>query len=589
MTHYTPKRHLCKGPLMPRRLLAFFLACLMAFQPMQAFAINLDDAFGALLGRGPVAAVNDPGFYQSAARNSFIAGGLDLRIPRQDANLPRLYSFTPPRITAGCGGISAHFGGFSFISGEELVQALRSIASGVAMAFVVQLVMSTICAKCQDIAADLKDTLQKASKWAVDSCRLGQTWARQMVSSLGLGGERGGSSAAPNTQPQAICAISEGQSGGMLDWLRGASSASCNSVTRALQTLRSFYDPNDPNQQRAVACASNTGNTTWMLLTAFDRSGRGTTEVDSGSRARKLMLMNLLGTTITHTNPEGGVGGCVVDGQDAVPQEGKSVFCAPRLTGQQAAGILMCGAPNARGEFVDGGPTPRPLPSMLQRFCQAYFVGRDNEPFKMPTLYDCDGGNYDTCPSIRTVEDTTRIISGTGFLGNVHFLMQEGAQRVRDNRSLESDEIGIKVLRLMQVAPVPLYQVINSAAVYPVAAQDLISSISVLIAEQIATAYFDDLVRLSGRSSDPNVGCLSEGSARAMLELLSQMRNHATQMRTLIGQNMTIQQALGEQIRRINLAIQRQVMSQDMLAIGQYAQNLSRILTDRAPSTATTP
>lgn len=576
---------------MPRRLLAFLLACLMALQPLQASAANLNDAFSSLLGRGSVAAVNDPGFYQSAARNSFIAGGLDLRVPRKDVSIPQLYSFTPPRITAGCGGISAHFGGFSFISGEELVQALRNIAAGVALAFVVQLVMSTICAKCQDIVADLKDNLQQASKWAIDSCKLGQTWAKQFAGSLGFGGEAGGTSAAPNSQPQAICANQQGNSGGTIDWLKGMFSSSCSSVTSALQTLKSYYDPNDPKQQTAVACTTKTGNTTWMLLTAFDRSGRSGVAADSEARARKLLLMNLLGTSITYAGPDAGVGGCVIDGQDGQPEEGKSVFCTPRLTGQQAAGILMCGAPNARGEFVDAGPTPRPLPSTLQKFCQAYFDNRSGEPFKMPALYDCDGGNYETCPSISTVDDGDRIVSGHGFLGQVYYLMQEGAQRVRDNRALESDETGLNVLRLMQVAPVPLYQVINAAAVYPVASQDLITSISVLIAEQIATAYFDDLVRLSGRSSDPNVGCLSEGSARSMLDLLSQMRNHASQMRTLIGQNLTIQQALGEQIRRVNLAIQQQVMSQDMLAVGQYAQNMSRILTNNAsaPRPAATP
>jgi hypothetical protein len=574
-----------------RKLLATFMALLLALQPLYASAADLDRAFRSLLGTGAVAAVNEPGFYQSAARNSFIAGGLDIRLPRNDAGMPRLYSFTPPRISAGCGGISAHFGGMSFISGEEMVQVLRNIASGVAMAFVVQLVMSTICAKCQDIVADLKDSLQQASKWAIDSCRLGQTWAKQFASSLGGGGNSGGTAAAPSTQPQEICARQEGSSGGVMDQIRGMFSSSCSSFTRALETLRRHHDPNDPNSQRSVACTTQTGNTTWMLLTTFDRAGRGDLMVDSGARARKLLLMNLLGTTVTSTSPSGErLGGCTVEGQAAVPEEGKTLFCAPRITGTQAAGLLMCGAPDGNGQFLNGANPARPLPAKLQRFCQAYFENREGQPFAMPQLFDCDNNNYATCPSISTRPAGAGLMTGTGFLGSVHHLMHEGAQRVRNNQALEADETGMNVLRLMQIAPVPLYQVLNAAAVYPVASQDLITSISVLIAEQIATAYFDDLVRLPGRAADPNsAGCLSEGSARAMLELLSQMRHHAGQMRTLIGQNITIQEALSEQIRRVNLAIQRQVMSQDMLVAGQYAQNMSRILAEGGARGAPAP
>jgi len=547
-----------------KKIVTFFMALLVAFQPMVAGATDLNAAFGNLLGPGAAVSVNQPGGYQSGARNSFVAGGLEMRVPRPSSS-PQLFSVTPPRVTAGCNGISAHFGGFSFISGAEFEKMLKSIASGAALGFVSMMVMKVMCPPCEAVVQFLKSAAQAAARLSKDSCQ----WGQEMAQKFHSGDISIGSST-------SICGATVASDGGSNDWLSAMSDA-CKSTESAVNTIKDMNADaaKTPEGAANLDCKIGAGNTTWQRLTAFDTSGTNAAVVGSSDDyRRKLLLLNLLGTTINHSTALEGAG-CTNTGGVFVPtsDENPSVYCPPTLSPQDAIGLFLCGSPDSL--VGEAGKSIR-----VAEYCKSFFentkssieTGGALSGLKNTQVYACDNNNFAGCTKM-SLQDSNVILSGQGFLVHVNSLLRQGVAAVRDDTKMPDD-----VIRLMQVAPYPLYQAINAAAVYPAAADDLLDSMSILVAEQAAVAYLDDTLRLQGRPAGQPKGCMTSEQATRILDTIGQMRagNKARVMQ--MGQNMAIQEGLSEQIRQINMTIQKQVMSQDMLATGRYAEQIGRAL-----------
>lgn len=539
---------------MKNRLFAYVIAFFMAFQPMLASAADLNAAFTNLLGPGAAVSVNEPGRYQSGARNSFIAGGLEMRVPRS-TNVPQLFSVTPPRITAGCGGISAHFGGFSFISGAEFEALLQSIASGAALGFVSMLVLKTLCPQCEAVVQFLKTLAQQAARLAKNSCEFGKNLAQSFLS--GMGGSQG--------SPETVCGTTVSAEGGSADFLSAVNDA-CKSVTSAVDSLLGVAaESGNPESQDSVKCKVGAGNQTWQRLRVFDSGGLPGSAAADESYKRRIILMNLLGAEL-------GVGGedtpaeikCDKETIKDGPNEATPVtFCPPRLEVDVLMGYFMCGVPTAPGTYP-GDPG-----NSVKAYCDSYFTKSASLPDTK--LYFC-GEDKVNCSNL-TLESASALVGGTGFLTNVNKTLLEGVTAVRNNTVMPEE-----VIKLVQVAPYPLYQAINAAAVYPAAAADLIDAMSILVAEQAALSYLDESLRLSARAGG-KATCLTEPQARQIMEAVGSMRSASRARRSLIAQNVAIQEALTEQIRQLNIAIQRQTLTQDMLTSNQVANSLNRTIT----------
>lgn len=553
---------------MLKRILTLLMAFVMVFQPMLAGATDLNAAFSNLLGGGSVLSVNKPGNYQSGARNSFVAGGLEMRVPRT-SSMPQLFSVTPPRVTAGCGGISAHFGGFSFISGAEFKQMLQSIASGAALGFVSMLTLKTLCPQCEAVVQFLKTAAQQASRLAKDSCKWGQDLAKSFMS---------GETSTSNTQE--VCGSTLSTNGTSSDYLGLMNSldGACKSMTSAMDALlRENPDAkNDPQAKEQLKCAVGAGNVTWQRLSSFDVSGTtgtGGALGEDGYR-RKLLLMNMLGADLVLNGSEEVF--CETESGKVSPTEdSKEKFCTPRLKAADVVGMFMCGSPDGSGN-PPGTNSPR-----VREYCAAFFENKDGGTgtggslgrLMAQKVYQCKDGHKVDCDQIE-LTDSGAIIQGSGFLTQINNLLRKGVDAVRTDKEMPED-----VIRLMQVAPYPLYQAINAAAVYPSAADDLVDAMSLLVAEQTTVAFLDDALRLEGRTSGSQKGCLSSKQAGTILEAVAAMRAANRSRLALIGQNIAMQEALSEQIRSINLTIQKQVMTQDMLASNNYAGAVGKALT----------
>ncbi len=561
-----------------KKLLCLVLSIATLATPVTSQAVDLGAAFDNLIGPGVGTSVNQPGRFQSGARSGFTAGGAEVRFPR-GANMPQLFSISPPRIEAGCNGISAHFGGFSFISGKEFEQLLKQIASGAALGFVTSLVMKTLCPPCEAVVQELKTAAQMAARLAKDSCAFGQKLGADFMAGL---------STSPDSTSK--CAITTNNNNGSGDALFSFESL-CSGLEKASSKLKEWNqsladmtggNASDPKSKYArdqqAQCAEGSGNLTWSRLSAFNNGGMwGSTSGDA--YYSKLLIINVMGAELKYTS--GRKIGCELtsgQGTSFVDEKGKTeMFCPPPLPAERMVDYFMCGSPAS----VQGSNATA---SMVGRYCSKVFTpttSTTNQAWKCTTEAPGDDGR--TGCDILRLADTSEVFRGKGFLSAVHGLLTEAVTRVRNNEDLLADITrngetysGRNIMGLIQTAPYPLYQAINAAAVYPTATQDLIDNLSVLVAEQFAYAYFDELLRLRGQSATDTTVCISKPQADRMLEFIESMRNTTLERRKQIASNFQLQQAVTEQIRQVNLAIQRQVMTSDMLSSNRMAESLNK-------------
>lgn len=538
---------------------------LLALQPLMAHAVDLSAAFSNLLPGGAVVTSNSPGMYQSGARTTFFAGGLSLAAP-SGSPPPQLFSVTPPSISAGCGGISATFGGFSFISSQDFQNAIKSIASGAALGFVTMIVLKNLCPVCEAVVQFLKAAAQAASELAINSCQVGENLANSFLQGAGGTGA---------TMP--FCGSQISASGASSDFIQ-AMNSTCNSMKHAVDTLTGNA-ANKPEDLKKLMCTKGVGNVTWLQLSAFMRGNKNTA---AEKYNQKIILMNLLGAQLYYDSSSDAstpgasceqVGG---GSSTPTPESQGGVFCAPTMSPKDVMGYFMCGDPS---NLSDASQYPA-----VAQYCSQFFASAGTT-LVGKQIYDCSAADQslqqagtDVCNRL-VLTDASNIFTGQGFLYNVEDLLQKGVTAVRTNAPMPQD-----VIDLVQAAPVPLYQAINAAAVYPASAQQIIDSMSVLIAEQAAMSYFNKLLRIQGNSAGEGY-CLTEAQAQRIQDAIGKFGAYNNSRMSLIAQNLNIQQGLSEQIRQINTAIQRNVLSDSMLGAAKTGQAMANVILGDSPQT----
>lgn len=563
-----------------KTICAFLAACTFMY-PVTSGAVDLGNAFNTLLGPNASAVANGPGRYQSGARIGFTGGGLDIRVPR-GGNVPALFSITPPNFEAGCNGISAHFGGFSFISGAEFEALLKQIASGAVTGFVTSLLFKTLCPICEAVIQELKTAAQVAARLARDSCAIGKELGNKFLAGMGV-----------TPDSSSLCAVTASAKNGSPDAL-SAFSGLCDGLQSVHSTLKDFNEAtasfagggagdakaNEIAKELSTSCGASTGNLTWNRLNALDAAGGITTDDDS--YRRKLILMNIMGIEMVHG---GEAGSCELPGSSeplkTTEKDARPPYCPPPLSAEQLVGVFMCGDLETVAAL--------PATSSVRKYCsdvydyQAAGVSGGASANANNRVWTCEGADGDslkraTCLNVKLVP-VKDVVKGTGILLQVNTLLRDAVARVRSNTPFHTNVNGIdgtRIIQLLQAAPYPLYQAINAAAVYPAAAEELMDTMSVLVAEQFAYALFDETIRLSGRSAPGGGYCITKNQADSMLEFIGKLRAFNHSRKVQIAQNFTVQEGLTEQIRQLNVAIQRQVISADMLHNGQAAQAFNK-------------
>lgn len=129
-----------------------------------ANAATMENVFNELNGS---TSYGGPAAIQTQTMNYYHGGNLSLATPSRSYNLASLQA---PTVNAGCGGIDLHMGGFSFISKEQFVQAMRNIGSN-ALGYGFKIALQNICPTCENVMTSLQNIADRVNQFNINSCQ----------------------------------------------------------------------------------------------------------------------------------------------------------------------------------------------------------------------------------------------------------------------------------------------------------------------------------------------------------------------------------------------------------------------------------
>lgn len=144
-----------------RLCVAFFLS--LAEAPLYASA--MDKLFESL---GSSGNLSTPGSYYDQAAGHYTGGGFVLRQRNQTFHP---INVSLPHFGAGCNGIDAYFGAFSFMRSEQLVKMLRSLGSQAAT-YGIQLGLKVMSPTVESLLSQLRKKLMDLNAMMMEDCRL---------------------------------------------------------------------------------------------------------------------------------------------------------------------------------------------------------------------------------------------------------------------------------------------------------------------------------------------------------------------------------------------------------------------------------
>lgn len=117
---------------------------------------------------GMFTATTSPQAFNTASMNGVAFGSASVRFPTQSFNI---VAFDPPRINAGCSGIDAYMGSFSFINSEQMKAMVRSIAQG-AVGYAFKAAIRSMCGQCSATLDWLEDKMQQLNAVGRNTCAI---------------------------------------------------------------------------------------------------------------------------------------------------------------------------------------------------------------------------------------------------------------------------------------------------------------------------------------------------------------------------------------------------------------------------------
>jgi len=581
--------------------------CLVLSSTLAQAQVDLGSMFSSLTtGNGNMSTTEAAGVYKSAAQTVYSAGGYDLHTP-----VPQrisLFSITAPTLTYGCSGISAHFGGFSFITGAEIQKFIKNIIQG-APGLVLQLAIKALCPQCEAVLQVMQTLAQRAAQFAANSCTAAKDMEKWAESSLPS------NNTATNTAPQT-CGVNVANNGGSIDML-GALNSVCTTTVNSVNALTASITgtPGLTPAQGALAAQQQQsmqgyiGNQTWQALKTLHYD-----PTNLQDRKTMVLLMNLVGTTIqnpvaaaastntsqpagtsTATSTTASTGTSASPGTSTAnlpadptivstiaslgslltatgPQGGAVAAIVPKkMTVDSLYQLFMCGTPSS--EVTDtSDPIVSPAyqaTAVVTEYCRDY-VSVD---WSTATVMECND-DYDQCLQLGEVPlSASSTVQGPGILAQVNSLLRYGVQLVQTNNggvAIDwSSQQQQSLSHLLNTAPFPLYQAINAAAVYPAAANDLIDSLSLMTAELMVYHMIDDMVKPTHHNGVST--SVAQPVIQRMYDALGSIRGENEHQSKLIGEQLTMQEGISRRIFQINQNIQKQVMSEDFFGNGQFS------------------
>lgn len=126
--------------------------------------------------------VTKPGIYNAARRGIISGGGIVSRSPIVSN---ALWNIQTPHFSAGCGGIDAYLGSFSFINAEQFVALLRAIAAN-AKGYAFKVALDAASSMLHVNLSELQRAIQALNMNNLNSCELAQGIVNFGADQLGI-------------------------------------------------------------------------------------------------------------------------------------------------------------------------------------------------------------------------------------------------------------------------------------------------------------------------------------------------------------------------------------------------------------------
>jgi len=601
-----------------RKVIAAFLlflsSLMLSVAPAYASSPAAADIFNTI---GGTTTIDRGGSIHSQARSIYSMGGGMVSFEGKKVSL---LSADPPSFSAGCSGISWHFGGFAFISLDEIRQLVEAVAQA-SLGVAVDLAMQTLCPQCYAVMAKLRDISNMMRNAAADACKIAENMA-SMLKDSGL---------IPNHSIVSDCSKTSADSGSTSSWMDSAAGSACKLLSDATTAVSKGADDfmnalrggNSASAGKTQQMLAMSGNITYRSLSALgypdgvtkdvmlsllgltiispkpgtdckgvfaNLTGSDTTSDPDLTAAEQNVLNNLTSTqtqiAVQGTNGKGATTANTNDTPAQTQASGAAqgaVICnaPPLISGFEHIGkVLMCGyySNSERAIFANqyfDGVQSKLDNTSLGSMCPHL----TDEASQDPVLYDCSDKDSAMClqPSMRrmsTIFGGQTANSYTGLLWMISDALYQGAICVQKN----CGTLPAKTISILNGSGYPLYRLLNMAAVYPGLASDLLNAYASAIATQYVMDTLDKLMRIGAQPAidlRTNPGLKPESISMVREQLMALTRN-ADATKNQVLARLDEKRKLVEVILRVNKTMQAEVIGQGLSGNTDLAVALKR-------------
>ena len=603
----------------------FLCTALVTVQTAQAANPSAADIFKTI---GGTTTIDRGGAIHSQARSIYSLGG---GMTTFEGKRVSLLAADPPSFSAGCNGISWHFGGFSFISLDEIRQLVEAVAQA-SLGIAVDLAMQTLCPQCYAVMAKLRDISNLMRNAAADACNIAKNMG-QMLVDKGVFSATGRASKCSEVKGQ------EGKTNGYLESWAGSACRLLSDAETALNTegkkVMDFLNYGNPGKGKAPDkdTIDLSGNVTYKGLTAlgyqdgpikdlmlsilgmtvvYPESGADCTQAFAGlsatpantvadtknlSSEKATAANNLLANgskdkVVPTTTDKRATTGDAVTNKSTAPAGGATggptvCHAPPLISGVQEVGrVLLCGTnPSVEGShfagkfmIADSWDAVAAYNALKQTSLGAMCLVERNEESTNPQVYTCRANETGECraPKMVSMKEMLKATpegAYTGLAWMVGDALYSGFQAVRDNEPLPDN-----TKRILNGSGWPLYRLLNMAAVYPAMAGELVNAYSSAIAAQYAMDSLDKLVRIGAQPgiSMKSINGLRPEDVTSIREHIMEQIRQGNQTKTMVLDRLAEKRQLVEVIMQVNKTLQAEVIGQGLGGNTSLAVSIKR-------------
>lgn len=249
---------------MKKYLKKYLITSLIAFSGIAQADVNsdLNDFFNKL---GGGANVTSSSIMKGQSAGYLLGGSFYSRMPVRNI---QLISITLPSISAGCGGIDAYLGAFSYINSDQL-QAMAKMIMSNAIGYAFDLALETTCPQCKMVMDKLQALANDVNSLNVSTCQAAQALVGGIV------GKR-------LAQDQQLCTSVATENSMFADFLQTRQRCGVGGETNSvLGKAKKGREEEIPRNKNLV----------WQSFTKIN-------QVVSNDRELKELMMSMVGTTV---------------------------------------------------------------------------------------------------------------------------------------------------------------------------------------------------------------------------------------------------------------------------------------------------